>query len=120
MRTTMGEATGWRSFAGGASSGEIGSEDGCIVADAEEPRGTRITLERATRTAPFAVTCGVYGWMVHTRFFADEAKARWAYTAMRAGLTDLLDQIEAAGDTDKEWQLRVVTAAIGDFVRRFP
>ena len=62
----------------------------------------------------------MYGWVVHTRFFADEAKAHRAYATMRAGLTDLLDQIEAAGDTDEERQLRAVTAAIGDFVRRFP
>ena len=39
-----------------------------IFLDDEEPRGARLTLERATRSAPFAVTYGVYGWMGYMRF----------------------------------------------------
>jgi hypothetical protein len=34
----------------------------------------RITLERDGHQ-PFAITCGSYGWMVHTSFFSGEEEA---------------------------------------------
>jgi hypothetical protein len=56
-------------FESGGAIGQEGSEDGTITRDEEEDlRGARITP-----TAPFAITCGVSGWMVHTRFFSIEA-----------------------------------------------
>jgi hypothetical protein len=35
-----------------------------VIFDQEHELGARITLERNTRAAPFAITCGIYGWMV--------------------------------------------------------
>jgi hypothetical protein len=61
----------WIEFEGGSTIGEQGSENGLTLKDEEQVRGARITLERDTRIAPFAITCGIYGWMVHTRFFRD-------------------------------------------------
>ncbi len=71
----------WRPFNDGVTIGTEGSESGTIVRDQEHPLGARLTLERWGQTAPLAITCGVYGWMVHTRFFASEAKAtlNWPY-----------------------------------------
>ena len=59
----------WHPFEDGASIGQAGSEGGVIVRDDEHPWGARITLERDGGFAPFALTCGIYGWMVHTRWF---------------------------------------------------
>lgn len=66
----------WNACSDGKTVGQDGSEEGAIVLDEEHTDGARITLERDSKTAPAAITCGVYGWMVHTRFFADESEAR--------------------------------------------
>ena len=70
-----GEMSLWEPFDNGGTIGQEGSENGTIISDEEHLRGARITLERTTPTAPFAITCGVYGWMVHTRFVSTEAEA---------------------------------------------
>lgn len=59
--------TGWIPFENGTTVGTTGSEGGTILRDELHPDGARITLERTA--SQFAITCGVYGWMVHTRFF---------------------------------------------------
>ena len=45
----------------------IGSEGGTIIADEEYKESCRITLERCERYD--AITCGVYGSMMHTIFY---------------------------------------------------
>ncbi len=83
-------ADDWYPVNGGATIGAAGSEDGTVVLDEEHPAGTRITLEKQTaHRVPWAITCGVYGWMVHTRFFDDEASARTELTAMKRDLVKL-------------------------------
>ena len=69
----------WYTFNRGATLGTEGSERGVIVTDEEHALGARLTLERGTQTAPFAITCGVYGWLVHTRFFPSETEANAEY-----------------------------------------
>ena len=44
----------------------IGSDGGTIIADEEYKESCRITLERCERYD--AITCGVYGCMMHTAF----------------------------------------------------
>ena len=54
--------------------------------------GARITLERDCRVAPFAITCGIYGWMMHTRFFSSQVRGRGrSTTAMKIALAMLLE-----------------------------
>ena len=50
----------------------IGSEGGTIIADEEYKKSCRITLKRYD-----AITCGVYGCMVHTTFC--DKSHRWKY-----------------------------------------
>ena len=45
----------------------IGNEGGTIIADEEYKESCRITLERCERYD--AITCGVYGCMMHTIFY---------------------------------------------------
>src|SRR3954469_23184483 len=67
----------WRAYEGGASIGGKGSEDGEILRGEEHARGERITLERTlSRPYSHAITCGVYGWMVHTCFADSDAAAQ--------------------------------------------
>lgn len=91
----------WYPVADGATLGETGSEDGLIIRDEEHAHGARITLERGGSTAPFSITCGVYGAMFHTCFFGDEAEGQEAYGRMKPGLasiagSDAADAPEAA------------------------
>ena len=80
----------WGRYDEGRSVGLVGSEKGVILRDDEHTDGARITLERDGHTAPFSITCGVYGWMVHTRFFGEEAKASSQFNAMKGALSDLV------------------------------
>ena len=54
--------------------------------------GARITLERGSQTAPFGITCGIYGFMVHTTWAGNEAEARSKLEAMKCELALLLEK----------------------------
>jgi hypothetical protein len=60
-----------------------------------------------------AITCGVYGLMVHTRFFAGRATAEAEYEAMKPALHAIISQLGAA---DLAEQARLAR----NFVDRFP
>jgi hypothetical protein len=105
---------------GGKTVGSSGSEDGVIVRDEEHIDGARITLERGSRIAPFAITCGVYGWMFHTRFFGDEAAAQAQFDLMRAELTRIIAIIPLKTGPDARAKSSLVCDAISAFVDHFP
>lgn len=46
--------------------GKRGSEEGIIISDLEHSDEARITIEKDGLTAPFSVTLGVYGGLMHT------------------------------------------------------
>jgi hypothetical protein len=87
----------WYPFENGATLGQKGSEEGIIFRDEEHPQEARITLERDTRAAPFAITCGIYGCMMHTRFFSLETEATSQYEEMKTALSALLATEEEGG-----------------------
>ena len=98
----------WSPFEGGRSMGLVGSEAGVIVLDDELADGARITIERNCQSAPYAITCGVYGWMVHTRFFSSETEARSECVKMKVALVRLVrtltaDDRDAAGAACEEF-----------------
>jgi hypothetical protein len=99
----------WVDCGGGATIGTTGSEDGTIIADEEHTEGGRITLERDGRTAPFSITCGVYGMMAHTTFHSTLGEAEAQYEAMKAEIGRLLENWD---DIDElQW--------LEEFVNRF-
>ncbi len=71
--------------------GAIGSEGGLILADEAYKDVCRITLEDCGEH--YAITCGVYGAMVHTTF----AGGRKTYDEMKKELQDFIDR-----DTTKD------------------
>ena len=81
---------GWQPVESGHTVGLHGTEGGIILRDEEHGAGARITLERGSHVAPFAVTCGVYGVFMHTAFAADETEGRRKYEAMREGLIEIM------------------------------
>jgi hypothetical protein len=110
----------WSLFDGGKSIGALGSESGVILRDEEHSDGARITLERNTTIAPFAITCGVYGWMFHTRYFGVEQEARTEFDLMSAELAKILATIPLTSDPEGDARSRLVSDAISQFVKRFP
>ena len=88
-----------------------------IRRDDEHALGARITLEEGGRH-PWSITCGVYGWMVHTRFFAAEQEAEHEYARMKVALEEILDMIPTEDRATSE-RTNAVTAALSRFVDRF-
>lgn len=109
---------GWHSFDEGRSIGHVGTEKGIIMRDEEHGDGARITLERGGYT-PFAITCGLYGWMMHTCFFSTEQSAQQAFEDMKRGLARLLALIPAETDPEADAKIGAVDDAIHAFVREF-
>jgi hypothetical protein len=108
----------WHPFDDGKTLGTIGSENGIIVCDEEHADGARITLEQDGYT-PFAVTCGIYGWMVHTAFASSIEEALELFAAMQAGLEEILQIIPDADDPEPEAKFKEVAEAIRAFVDKF-
>ena len=71
------------------TAGTTGSEKGIIILDEEYSGACRITLERCKNY--YAITCGVYGGMVHTAFCAAE-NANKVYDQMKSELQEFIDK----------------------------
>jgi hypothetical protein len=108
----------WRPFEEAATLGLPGSEEGIVVRDEEHVLGARITLERAASVAPFAITCGIYGWMMHTCFLSTEAEADSRYDLMKDSLSELLEAAEQTADVDGGRQ--VLMNGVEEFVGEYP
>lgn len=114
------EASSWHPSENGATVGQTGSEQGVILEDDEHAAGARITLEhRDGKTAPFAITCGVYGWFMHTRFFSSADEARRDFERMKVEL-DRITGLLWKDERTPEQARHEVLQAISDFVDRFP
>ncbi|MGV3659158.1 MAG: hypothetical protein ACO1TE_03215 [Prosthecobacter sp.] len=111
----------WSVFDDGKSIGTRGSEGGVITHDEEHTGGARITIEREGGIAPFSITCGVYGWMCHTRFFGEGALAQDEFVRMKAGLEHILNLISACpGEEKTSDAIDKAVDAISAFVEQFP
>jgi len=103
----------WLAYDDGRSIGKVSTEGGVILLDEEHEQGARITLKRGS--GYISISCHIYGWTDHTRFFKATTDAQRDYVAMKAALGGVVGVIESAGSKDiKVWE------AISEFVRRFP
>ena len=109
----------WYSLDDGFPNG-LGSEGGVVRLDEEHGLGARITLEEGGIVAPWSITCGIYGWMVHTRFFGSEEEARTAVALMKTKLLKILEMIPRRDDPGADEKIADVSSAIGAFVDEFP
>ena len=69
---------------------------------------------------PASVTCGLYGWMVHTRHFPDLETARAAFEAMKPELSQLVVMVPMSADPDCEPKKEALIRAITAFVDKYP
>lgn len=68
--------------------GKTGSENGIILEDEEYKESCRITLEKCSKYC--AITCGVYGLMMHTAF-CDFCDSKKVYEKMKNDLQNFID-----------------------------
>lgn len=115
----MSEDINWHEFDAGFSIGTSGSDVGIIVRDEEHTDGARITLEEDGSFAPFSITCNIYGWMFHTRYFSDEDEAIREFDRMKIDLDEILQTIPAADDADEN-ALAAAAEELTRFVEKHP
>lgn len=89
----MNIKTDWHDYDEGFSIGTVGADAGAIVRDEEHKYGARITLEEEGSSAPFTLTCTIYGWMFHARYFSEESEAENEFELMKKDLTEILKLI---------------------------
>ena len=73
--------------------GTVGSEGGIVSCDEEYKKSCRITLEKCKDY--YAITCGIYGAMLHTAF-ADFENYQDVYNEMKIELQTFLDSEHTA------------------------
>ncbi len=98
---------------------ERGTEGGLIVLDDEHDLGARITFERSEGGGG-AITCGIYSWMMHTRYFTSESEAREAFEAMKTDLDAILQRIPLKSDLDLESKMSASCDEMSAFVDKYP
>lgn len=111
--------TTWYPFNHGQTVGRPGSEGGIILRDEEYLQTARITLEKKRVASRFVITCGVYGWMLHTRFFDTETLAAHEYESMKVELERIAALISRE-QTEGENSNRILVTALSDFIEKFP
>lgn len=111
-----GQPGDWRPFSNGSTIGTPGSEGGRVLLDEEHTWGMRICLEQ-TGDSRFAITCGVYGAMVHTCCFASDAHARAEYDKMKPRLVAISHALPLVTDLDLDFteSHRLIRRFIADF-----
>ena len=111
----------WQPYENGQTIGHTGSEGGIIQRDEDYAGASRITLEQGCLRAPYAITCGVYGLLVHTRFLADDETALYAMDSMKTALAAIVDLLPADED-DPQWaaKMAAVDNVAAQFARDFP
>ena len=103
----------WFAFDDGRSIGKTGAEGGVILRDEEHKQGVRITLKKSSKF--ISVSCNIYGWMDHTRFFTTITEAQREFILMRSALGNMIENVLSTDTKDiKVWE------EISQFVRRFP
>jgi len=115
----MSEGASWQPHAAGSTLGTQGSEGGIITWDEQYADQVRLTLEQDESRSFYAITCGITGWLVHTRFFGSAAEAYAAFEEMRPALVELWSKLspsEPEPSREARYQGGVLLSA---FVARF-
>ena len=113
------EAAAWYPYKEGQTLGLPASENGLVIRDEEYSEGALVTLERDSPTAPFAITCGLYGWMVHTCWFSTATEAQEAFEEIKTALGKMADMIPYNDDPAADEKMKPIFEGIEQLVQRF-
>jgi hypothetical protein len=115
----MSEDTSWQPYAGGSTLGMQGSEGGTISWDEAYADQLRLTLEEDESRSFYAITCGIAGWLVHTRFFGSATEAYAAFEEMRPALVELWSRLPASEPEPSREARHQGGVLLSAFVARF-
>lgn len=115
----MKRDTNWFQYDEGFSIGTSGTDVGVITRDEEHASGARLTLEEEGSFAPFSITCNIYGWMFHTRYFSDEAEANDEFDRMKTDLDAILQTISGEEIEEDEDARTAALEEISEFVEKY-
>ena len=110
----------WTPTDAGETIGTKGLDGGIVVADYEHQLGARITVEDLGGASHFAITCGIYDWFFHTRFFSKREDADTACNEMQTALDRIVNSIPLKDDPERDLKCEAVTVSIAEFVDIFP
>ncbi|AGC45548.1 hypothetical protein MYSTI_04250 [Myxococcus stipitatus DSM 14675] len=110
--------TGWVSFDAGSTLGGMGSQGGVIARDEDFAGHLRLTYEVDASRSFHAVSCSVTGWLLHHRFFDQEAQALAEFEAMKPALEALRAQLREGGPASTE-EARRGGPLLAAFLARF-
>lgn len=110
----------WTPYEGGKTVNTTGREGGLIKVDEEYAGAARIILEEGCLRAPYAITASVYGYLLHTRFLADDETAYHAVDEMKTALAEIANLTPGDDDTEEAAQADMLDEALEAFTRRFP
>jgi hypothetical protein len=97
----------WIPFDSGKSISRPGSEGGKIIRDEENTFGARITLEEKGDIAPFSITLGIYGVMVHTRFYSTFEQGQRCFDLYKNKIEQVISHCSTAeAERDETWTKR--------------
>ncbi len=116
----MSEDAAWQPYEGGSTLGLSGSEGGTISWDEQYAGTARLTLEEDESRSFYALTCGVAGWLVHTRFFGSRDEAVAAFQEMRPALEELQARLPKEDPRKQRDAARAGGALLAAFIGRFP
>ena len=119
MSERNAEAAAWYPYKEGQTLGLPASENGIVIRDEEYSEGALVTLERDSPTAPFAITFGLYGLMVHTCYFSTLADAQQAFEEIKTALGKMADMIPYDDDPEAYEKMEPVFEMIRQLVQRF-
>lgn len=97
-----------------------GSEGGKIIFDEEHKYGARITLEENCSYSPYAITCGVYGLMVHTRFFESKEQAEAELVPMKSELEKIVRSFSSPASENQNVDYDQAANFCENFINKFP
>lgn len=116
----MSETTSWQPFEGGSTLGLPGSQGGTISWDEQYAGQLRLTLEQDESRSFYAITCGITGWLVHSRFFGSASEAFAAFDELRPALVELWTQLPEGGPRSTPDAARKGGPLLAAFLGRFP
>lgn len=99
----------WLPYEDGKTISAQGSENGIIIKDEEHDNGAHITLERDCGNIPYAITCGIYGFMVHTAFASNHEEAEKKYENMKNDLQVVMENENIDEDALSDWAAAFTT-----------
>ena len=114
----MSKETNWYDYDEGYSIGTSGTDGRIIERDEEYNFAARMTIEEDGSFAPFSITCAIYGWMSHTRFFSAEPEANEEFDQMKIELEKILSLVPADENADED-TLDEISDEISEFVEKF-